>query len=127
MAIHGSSRGRGHVWLVLLAVLCAVLVSLLALAQWDSAARADEQEGPGHRITPERSADPTLRHEPSGAANRGDIEPKVVGGTPVPDGAYPFMAFLDITNRDGSRGSCGGTLIAPDSVPSFSSEAFSAA
>jgi secreted trypsin-like serine protease len=114
MAVRGSSRGR--VWLVLLAMLCAALVSLLALAQWDGAARADEQEGRGHRITPERSADPTLRHEPSGAAKQGDFEPEVVGGTPVADGAYPFMAFLDIRYRNGSRGRCGGTLIARDSV-----------
>jgi secreted trypsin-like serine protease len=116
MAVRGSSTGRGRVWLVLLAMLCAALVSLLALAQWDGAARADEQEGRAHRITPERSADPTLRHEMSGAANQGDFEPEVVGGTPVADGAYPFMAFLDIRYRNGSRGRCGGTLIGRDSV-----------
>ena len=116
MAVQGSSRGRGHVWLVLLAVLGAALGSLLALAQWDSAARADEQVGRGHRISLERNADPTFQHELSGATNRGDIEPEVVGGTPVPDGAYPFMAFLEITNRDGSINRCGGTLIDPDSV-----------
>ena len=115
MAMHGSSRG--YVWRVLLAMLCAVLVSLLALARWDGAARADEREGGGHRITLERGADPTLRHEPSGAANQGDFEPEVVGGTPVADGAYPFMAFLNIKSRDGSLlGWCGGTLIDPDSV-----------
>jgi secreted trypsin-like serine protease len=115
MAMHGSSRG--HVWLVLLAMLGAALVSLLALAQWDGVARADEQEGRGHRITLERSADPTLRHEPSGAANRGDFEPdEVVGGTPVADGTYPFMAFLEIEFRNGSVSHCGGTLIARDSV-----------
>jgi secreted trypsin-like serine protease len=114
MAMHAS--GRGHVWLVLLAILGAALVSLLALAQWDSAARADEQEGRGHRITLERGAESTLGHEPSGAANRGDLEPKVVGGTPVADGTYPFMAFLDITYMNGSGGRCGGTLIARDSV-----------
>jgi secreted trypsin-like serine protease len=116
MVIHGSCRGRGHVWLILLAVLGAALGSLLALAQWDSAARADEQEGRGHRITLERSAAPIFQHELSGAANRGDFEPKIVGGTPVADGKYPFMADLEIVGADGKTYQCGGSLIDPDSV-----------
>ena len=116
MTIHGSRGGRGHVWLILLAVLCAALVSLLALARWDSAARADEQGGRGHRITLERSADPTLRHQLSGAANGGGFEPKIVGGTPVPDGKYRFMADLEIAGANGRIGQCGGTLIDPNSV-----------
>ncbi len=48
-----------------------------------------------------------------------DGEPYIVGGTPVDDGQYPFMAAL----YDSSRGQpspnthfCGGTLIDPDSV-----------
>jgi secreted trypsin-like serine protease len=120
MSIHGSSRGRGgHVWLILLAVLLgAALVSLLALARWDSAARADEQVGGGgHRITLGRSAAPAFQHELlRGAANRGDFEPKIVGGTPVADGKYPFMAFLRISGADGKTYNCGGSLIDPDSV-----------
>jgi secreted trypsin-like serine protease len=116
MAIHGSCRGRGHVWLILLAVLGAVLVSLLALARWDSAARADEQEGRGHRITLGRSDAPAFQHELSGAANRGDFKPKIVGGTPVADGKYPFMAYLEIVGADGKTYQCGGSLIDPDSV-----------
>ena len=67
-AIHGSSRGKGHVWLILLAVLVAALGSLLALAQWGSAARADEQVGRGHRITLERSDAPAFQPKLSGAA-----------------------------------------------------------
>jgi secreted trypsin-like serine protease len=116
MTIHGPSRGRGHVWLILLAVLGTALVSVLALPQRDGAARADEREGPGQQITLERSAAPAFQRELSGATNRGDYEPKIVGGTPVPDGKYPFMAFLQIRFSDGSSGSCGGTLIDPDSV-----------
>src|SRR5215212_10760034 len=77
MTIHGSSRGRGHVWLILLAVLGAALVSLLALARWDSPARA------------------------------------IVGGTPVPDGKYPFIAQLLVLNSPGYV-ECSGTLIDPD-------------
>jgi secreted trypsin-like serine protease len=42
--------------------------------------------------------------------------PKIVRGTPVPDGKYPFMAFLDLKFNDGSSGNCGGTLIDPNSV-----------
>src|SRR5215203_6030588 len=115
MAIHGSSRGRGHVWLVLLAVLCAGLVSLLALAQWDSAARADEQVGRGHRITLQRSDAPAFQPELSGATP-GGFEPRIVGGTPVADGKYPFIAYLEIVGADGKLYHCGGTLIDPDSV-----------
>jgi secreted trypsin-like serine protease len=118
MAIHESSRGRGHVWFILLAVLLgAALVSLLALARWDSAARADEQVGGGHRITLGRGADPIFQHELlSGAANRGDFEPKIVGGTQVPNGKYPFMASLEIVGANGRTGQCGGSLIDLDSV-----------
>jgi len=39
-----------------------------------------------------------------------------VGGTPVPDGKYPFLAVLQIETADGSVLLCGGTLIDPDSV-----------
>src|SRR5215212_3875611 len=118
MTIHRrSGGGGGRVWLILLAVLLgAALVLLLALAQWDSAAPAEEQVGRGHRITLERSDAPAFQHELSGAATRGDFEPKIVGGTPVADGKYPFMAFLEITGADGKTYNCDGSLIDPDSV-----------
>ena len=116
MSIHGSSRGRGRLWLVLLVALVASLISLLALLKWDSSARADEHRGGGHRITLERSTAPTFRHELSEAANRGGVEPKIVGGTPVPNGKYPFMAYLTIGTTDGSTFNCGGTLLDPNSV-----------
>lgn len=44
-------------------------------------------------------------------------EPRIVGGKPAPDGAYPFMAALvytGLTNADGQF--CGATLIRPDWV-----------
>lgn len=116
MSIHGSSRGRGRLWLVLLVALGAALSSLLALLQWDSPARADEQRGPAHQITLERSTAPAIQHKQIGAANQGNVEPRIVGGAPVPDGKYPFMAALDIRFSDGSGASCGGTLIDRDSV-----------
>jgi secreted trypsin-like serine protease len=46
----------------------------------------------------------------------GWVEPRVVGGTPVPDGKYPFMASLQY-DREGTVPRrdhfCGGTLISP--------------
>lgn len=116
MSIHGSSRGRGRLWLVLLMAFGAALISLLALLQWDSSVRADEQSGHGQRITLERSSGPAFQHELSEATNRGGVEPKIVGGTPVPNGKYRFMAYLTIRTTDGSTFACGGTLLDPNSV-----------
>ena len=71
MTMHGSSRGRSRLWLVMLTALGAALVSLLALLQWDTPVRAEE-------------------------GDQGEIQPQVVGGQPVPNGKYPFMAVLSI-------------------------------
>jgi len=49
----------------------------------------------------------------------GKIGPQVVGGTPVPNGKYPFMTSIqaDTTNRGGYQEHyCGGTLIDRNSV-----------
>jgi secreted trypsin-like serine protease len=40
----------------------------------------------------------------------------VVGGSQVPVGAYRFMAYLEVTEPDGSAYICGGTLVNSDSV-----------
>lgn len=42
--------------------------------------------------------------------------PRIVGGAPAPDGAYPFMAALQQWVGNGYLTICGGTLIAPDQV-----------
>jgi secreted trypsin-like serine protease len=42
-------------------------------------------------------------------------EPYIVNGEPVPNGKYPFMAFLEIISPQGGS-NCGGTLIDRDSV-----------
>jgi secreted trypsin-like serine protease len=42
--------------------------------------------------------------------------PRIIGGTEVPDGKYPFMAFIEIKTSDGSIFNCGGSLIDRDSV-----------
>jgi secreted trypsin-like serine protease len=44
------------------------------------------------------------------------VTPRIVGGTEVPNGKYPFMAFIEIKLSDGSIASCGGSLIDRDSV-----------
>jgi secreted trypsin-like serine protease len=45
------------------------------------------------------------------------VSPKIVGGTAVPNGKYPFMAHIRIENLSNGRVFyCGGSLIDPDSV-----------
>ncbi len=44
------------------------------------------------------------------------ITPWILGGTEVPNGKYPFMAFLNFTVKGQPVGFCGGTLIDQDSV-----------
>jgi secreted trypsin-like serine protease len=42
---------------------------------------------------------------------------QIVGGKPVPDGKYPFLAWIQVAQLDGTiRAFCGGSLIDPDSV-----------
>ena len=43
------------------------------------------------------------------------VSPKIVGGTQVPNGKYPFMAHIEIRMLIGGA-KCEGTLIDPDSV-----------
>ena len=43
------------------------------------------------------------------------VSPRIVGGTEVPDGKYPFMALLVFKTTQG-EGDCDGSLIDPDSV-----------
>ena len=112
MASYGSSRGR--IWLVLMTAIGAALVSLLAFLQWERPAWANDRGGRGPQIVLEDGIDPAFPR--SEAANQGDFEAQIVGGTPVPDGKYPFMAYTEIERSDGSFVSCGGSLIDPDSV-----------
>ena len=116
MAMQGSNTSGSHSWLVLLAALGAALVSLLALLQWDSLARADEQAEGDHRITLNHSTGPAFQHKLMQAANLADFGTRIVGGTGVPNGKYPFMTALVIESTGGSTALCGGSLIDPDSV-----------
>src|SRR3712207_3788774 len=88
----GSNRGR--LWLVLMVALGGALVSLVTIVQWERPARAHEQGGRGPQIVLEDGIDPAFpRIE---AARQGDFEAQIVGGTAVPNGKYPFMAFIEI-------------------------------
>ena len=115
MMIRGSSRDRRRLWLVMLTALGAALVSLLALPQWGSPARAEEQNEDAYRVTLERSTGTPFQNSMTEADSGGDIQPQIVGGQTVPDGKYPFMAALEIQDA-GDSFLCGGTLIDPDSV-----------
>ena len=44
------------------------------------------------------------------------VSPKIVGGSAVPNGKYPFMAYLELYGKRKSVSACGGTLIDRDSV-----------
>jgi secreted trypsin-like serine protease len=44
------------------------------------------------------------------------VSPKILGGTEVTNGKYPFMAFIEIKTLIGGVAYCGGTLIDRDSV-----------
>ena len=108
--------------LSILLISAAMALTLIALAVVTGASAAVQvpdaqgQKGSGQQITLERGGNAAFRDELSGAENREDFEPQIVGGTPVPKGKYPFMAFLEISGADGNIYQCGGTLIDPDSV-----------
>ncbi len=112
MTIHKLSRGP--LWVPLLAALVAVLASVLVLLQAERPARAESQQASGHKIE--------LRHGTSlafgggGPSTSASSTPQIVGGTPVPNGRYPFMAILQIKNTDGTTSLCGGSLIDSNSV-----------
>lgn len=52
---------------------------------------------------------------PAGASVPDDptVSAQVVGGTPAPQGRYPYVAFVGMAFSDGSFGSCSGSVIAP--------------
>jgi len=57
---------------------------------------------------------PALAHAATPPADRSKVGPEVVGGDPVPDGTYPFMAaLLDLRrgNNAYDQQFCGGSLI----------------
>lgn len=90
----GNESGTGNVRGYLLALLLAMLLALGA-------------------------AVPVLAAEEPAGEDGGTIQPQVVGGEPVPDGEYRFVAALRDTTRGNSayqQQFCGGTLIDRNSV-----------
>ena len=86
---------RDPLWATLLgALVAAMVVSFFVFVQSGEAApqAADEQ-------TPYAS-----------------VSPLIVGGTAVPNGKYPFVAFVMIYRNGKPYASCGGSLIDQDSV-----------
>lgn len=102
MAENGS--GRGRLWLILLAAFGATLVSMLALVRWDGTALAEGRDS-GRQLT-----EAEFQQRLDRVAGQDGVEPRIVGGTAVPNGKHRFMAMLIIKNRNGSA-LCGGTLI----------------
>ena len=90
----GDRSGTGDLRGYLLALLLAMLLALAA-------------------------AVPVFAAEEPAAEDGGTVQPQVVGGEPVPDGAYPFMVSIQADTSDARpyrEHFCGGTLIDSDSV-----------
>jgi hypothetical protein len=105
--------------LLVSAAMALTLIALAVVTGASAAVRASDaqgQKGSGQQITLERGGNADFQRKLSEAANQNGIEPKIVGGTPVPDGKYPFMAFILIESNGGKAFTCGGTLIDPNSV-----------
>jgi secreted trypsin-like serine protease len=87
---------RDQLWATLLgALVAAMVVSFFVFVQSGEAApqAADEQ--------------------PSSASV---VSPMIVGGTALPNGKYPFVAFVKLYRNGKPYASCGGSLIDQDSV-----------
>ena len=61
----------------------------------------------GEAVPPEAADE-----QPSSAS----VSPMIIGGTAVPDGKYPFVAFVMLYRNGKPSASCGGSLIDQDSV-----------
>lgn len=105
--------------LLVSAAMALTLIALAVVTGASAAVRASDaqgQKGSGQQITLEHGGNADFQRKLSEATNQNGFEPKIVGGTPVPDGKYPFMVFIQVETSDGSIFSCGGSLIDPNSV-----------
>lgn len=107
---------RGSLRVYLLAVLVALAASVLVLWQGERPARAESQQVPGHKIELRHGTNLAIGKSDLGKTSLGSIGPQIIGGTPVPNGKYPFMAILQIKTTDGTTSLCGGSLIDSNSV-----------
>ena len=87
----------------------AALLGLLLIAGFLLAGTVQS----GHLTTRGNAALAEARQTPTPPA--GSIQPRIVGGDPVPLGTFRFMAFLLIDTSSGTY-QCGGSLIAPSYV-----------
>jgi secreted trypsin-like serine protease len=87
---------RDPLWAILVGALVAAIgISFFVFVQSGEAA-------------PQEMAD----EQPSYAS----VTPRIVGGTEVPNGKYPFMSYIELYRNGKPIGSCTGSLIDPDSV-----------
>ena len=91
---------------VLLTIVVAILALMMALAGGPAALAATKRL--------------PIKSGPNGVSRTpGAITPKIVGGTPVPNGKYPFQAALlaqSFGTNDFQRQYCGASLITPFEV-----------
>lgn len=88
---------RPRRWRVGLLALAALLVLALAAEALLPAASAVAAEREGERARPRR--------------DRGGVNTEVVGGKPVPQGRFTFMAFVRMGNPEDGFYRCGGSVI----------------
>jgi secreted trypsin-like serine protease len=89
---------RDPLWATLVVALVAAMgMSFLVFVQSGEAApQAADEQPPYASVSP--------------------MSPMIVGGTAVPNGKYPFMAYLKLYRNGKRSGFCGGSLIDQDSV-----------
>jgi secreted trypsin-like serine protease len=91
---------------VVLSIIVAILALMMALAGGPAALAATKRL--------------PIKSGPNGVSRTpGAITPKIVGGTPVPNGKYPFQAALlaqSFGSNDFQRQYCGASLITPFEV-----------
>jgi secreted trypsin-like serine protease len=86
----------GPLWATLVgALVAAMVVSFVVFVQSGKAAAQAANE------------------QPSSASV---VSPMIVGGTAVPNGEYPFIAYIELYRKGKLYASCGGSLIDQDSV-----------
>jgi len=91
---------RDRLWATLVgASLAAIVVCFFVFVQ---SGEATPQEAATDEQPPYASVSP--------------MSPMIVGGTAVPNGKYPFMAYLKLYRNGKRSGFCGGSLIDQDSV-----------
>ena len=92
-----------------------VVTSLLGLLSTSSAGQAvaHSMEPVEVEETVNSKHDSFLRHRVLDSTNPDEKDARVIGGTEVAEGRYPYLAYLEISMEDGVY-MCGGSLIHPN-------------